>query len=320
MKPTDRVDQLRVDTQNQGEGAAADSWNNIGDAHAGALGKESNSFHHVYLLPLCGKAPGNSLAVGLAPGRQEVLRKSARNCKMGKTISSHKDPMKPAESLGDPYDEYLEDEWGYAYAAWSGFTQQELRRHDELLHGDIALLEALEEDDLDDLQRFAVARAWRRQGNLENYLLWGLRVAYSKAEHPALVYPDVVARLTLDLARAADTERARALLLNYRERWTELKVEAQHLEINIALLAGDSEQAQTLYESLMTELQDEGALPALELAEDALASAQEALAIQWLEDARQRALDTKDSALLVDIELFARELAAELEPDEMVEE
>src|SRR5690554_1990939 len=85
-------------------------------------------------------------------------------------------PMRPAQSLGDTYEEYLDDEWGYAYDAWDIVTQHDVRRHDVLLHADVALLEVQIDTDLDDLQRFAVARAWRRHGNSSEYLRWVLRI------------------------------------------------------------------------------------------------------------------------------------------------
>ncbi|MFU8806634.1 MAG: hypothetical protein ACNA8W_22690, partial [Bradymonadaceae bacterium] len=203
--------------------------------------------------------------------------------------------MNPAPSLGDYYEEYLDDELGYRFEAWDVISIEALRRHDVILHAAEPYLANLKSEDLDDLDRWALARARLRQGNVEAYLSWGLEIARSEANHPAIHYPDLTGRILLDHARQGLLDEAADLLASYRERWPELKAQADQLEIGLAILAGDPVLAGSLY-ARHVESFDNAALTALELAEDAAAAGLLELAMGWLDDARRRATEGKDSA------------------------
>jgi hypothetical protein len=240
-------------------------------------------------------------------GRQQVLRKTVRDCKMVNANGTTQKPIRPAPSIGDPYEEYLDDTLGYRYEAWDFVTQQEIRRHDELLHADESFLSSLPAAELDDLQRLAVALAWRRLGRRERYLDELLSLTRSTAEHPALDYSDLTTRALLESAHQGASEQARDLLTLFRQRWPEHKTQAAQLQINLALLGGDREQACTIYEGLMAD-EPRDAMTVLDLAEDALHCGDSELARRWVEDARQIAQATGDTATLVDITLFIEEL------------
>jgi hypothetical protein len=214
---------------------------------------------------------------------------------------------RPHRSIEDNYPEYLEHEYGYAYEVADVMSQTAIVRHEELLHADTDELEAVALDSLDDFQKWAVARAWRRLGNTERFFGACETLLDSKEEHPVVIYSEISRWLAEELARAERLEEAHERLASHLERWPS-DVQAQELIGIIDLLANEGDD--TRLRELVAEYPADAELR-FEIAEDLWRFEKLDAARAWLDEAREAATSTGDQAALVDIELLAARITDE---------
>ncbi|QDG49811.1 hypothetical protein FIV42_03370 [Persicimonas caeni] len=211
----------------------------------------------------------------------------------------------PRRSIEDNYPEYLEHEYGYAYEVADVMSQAEIMRHEELLHADTATLEGLELDSLDDFQKWAVARAWRRLGDHERFLDVSKQLLDSQKEHPVVIYSEISRWVAQELAGADKLEDAKDLLTKHLARW-DSDVQARELMGIVEFLTAEGD------DSTLRQLADEYPADAelrYEIAEDLWRFGKHRAAERWLDEARQAAEQSGDEAALVDIELLATRIA-----------
>ena len=206
--------------------------------------------------------------------------------------------------IEDNYPEYPEDEYGYTYDAWDLLSLSEVDRHDELEQAPLEVLDALD-DELDDLERLAVARAFRRHGRDDDFIRLCRAILGSDERHPAVVYPEIAVFGARELARE-DQPRARAWLDEFAEEIDEL-MEGRILQAVLEDLLTDSSD---LLDTLVEEYEDEPELY-YEIAEEFLRQQAGEPAREWLQHARKKAEAVGDRTTLIDIELLEAQLPAE---------
>ncbi|MGM0558008.1 MAG: tetratricopeptide repeat protein [Myxococcota bacterium] len=204
--------------------------------------------------------------------------------------------------IQDDYPEYPEDEYGYTYDAWDLLNLGETDRHDRLLEAPLDELEALDLETIDDLQRLAVARGFRRQGERQQFIRTCRQILKTDARHPALVYPEVSVFAAREMARE-DPARALAWLEEFEDQADEL----MEGRILAAVLESKLKDSRSKLEALVDEHRDEPEMY-YEVADEYLRQQLPDLARQWLGDAREKARSVGDRALLVDIELLEAKL------------
>jgi tetratricopeptide (TPR) repeat protein len=210
--------------------------------------------------------------------------------------------------IEDNYPEYPEDEYGYTYDAWDLLTLEETDRHDELITSSPEVLESLDTDELDDLERLAVARASRRIGETDRFITTCREMLESESRHPAIVYPEIAIFAGRELA-SDDKPRALAWLDEFYERAQEL-MEGRILRAVLQTLVSDESE---LMDSIIEEYGDEAEMY-YEVAEEFDRQGDTDAARSWLEQAREKANATGDRATLIDVDLLARELPESTTP------
>lgn len=213
--------------------------------------------------------------------------------------------LHPRRSVEDNYPEYLEHEYGYAYEVADVMSQAEIARHEELLHADASALETVDTDNLDDFQKWAVARAWRRLGDHDRFLEIARALLDSDEEHPVVIYSEISRWVAHELAGAEKLDEAKALLDRHLQRW-ESDVQARELAAVVAFLKDDADDSQL--QALAAEFPADAELR-YEIAEDLWRFGRRQAAEQWLEEARRAADQSADEAVKVDIELLAGRIA-----------
>jgi hypothetical protein len=210
----------------------------------------------------------------------------------------------PRTNVEDNYPEYLEHEFGYAYEVDDVMSQAAIARHQTLLHADAAELEDTDVDGLDDFQRWAVARAWRRLGKTERYVDGCRALLETDNAHPVIIYSEISRGLAHHLIDADRLDEARQILDEHFEHWAS-DVQARQLAAIIDLLEADNEAA---LEELCADYPDDAELR-FEIAEDLWRFGRVEAARRWLERAGEVARSSGDHAALVDIELLGDRLA-----------
>ncbi|MBA2662141.1 MAG: hypothetical protein H0U74_07580 [Bradymonadaceae bacterium] len=217
--------------------------------------------------------------------------------------------MTHAKTIADGYLSYVDDELGYSYEAWDVLSVEAIRAHDVILHTDSASLDAVDRLTIDDFERWALARAYRRCGELEGFFGVCESLTLSTAAHPGIVYTEVVELYAEELARANRLAKAQSKLAEARLRWPEPGALPYAIDARILLLAGDLDLALGRYRALADAHPDDAELR-FEIAEDLTQNSQTSSAGPWLDEALAVAERVGDRALIVDIELLRIELGA----------
>lgn len=216
--------------------------------------------------------------------------------------------MTYTRSIGDDYTEYVDDEYGYHYHAWEVISASESKRHEEIRIGENELVDSLFEnlDALSDLELWALARRRLQEGIRNDYFAAVELIVSGDRTHPAISYPEVFADLSRRYAEDGDLTRGRELVDSIGLHWPELADALPLLFAQLYLHNGDLEQADKSYREAMASPPDVDLL--IEITEDFLSLSAIEKARQWLEIARQRAVEINDTASLVDIELLQLQL------------
>ncbi|MFP4598920.1 MAG: tetratricopeptide repeat protein [Persicimonas sp.] len=211
-----------------------------------------------------------------------------------------------AGSIEDNYPEYVEQVYGYAYEVDDVMSQQALARHDELLRATPDQLEQVDVGSLDDFQLWAVARAWRRQGDFDRFVEFSERLLSSDNQHPVVIYSEISRGLARELAGVGRLQDARERLETHLQEW-EGDVQARQLAGVIDVLEDDEQDNDEQLRRLAREFPSDAELR-FEIAEDLWRFGSHQPAEKWLDEAREVARETGDHATLVDIELLADKL------------
>lgn len=204
------------------------------------------------------------------------------------------------QDLVDDYPGYLGDALGYHFDARDTLTLAQLHRHDDLLHADPATLEAVKLAEIGDLDRWAVARAAQRRGDLDAFLEAARLVLAGELEHPAIAYDEVFHATIGAAIDGGRLDEAARLVEAFRDAWPEEPV-VDLLEVRLAYRQGlDAGRARA--HALAEANPDDGELR-YELAEDLLAMGEVEEAGRWLDQAQAVAERIGDRPLQGDIAL-----------------
>ncbi len=209
------------------------------------------------------------------------------------------------QDIEDNYPDYVDDERGYAWDVWDVLAADVMRRHDDVLNSSPEALGRLDPGGLDDLDRWAYARASRRHGDLEGFLDAGRLIVASERGHRGIDYRGVFATIIETLAREGATDEARLLHEEMANRWPG-NDEVERLHVFIALQF-DEEHALEAVDGVLERRPDDAEL-FFELSEDAHHAGRPALAGELLRHAEESARRQGHTAILVDIELFKKQL------------
>src|SRR5690554_3361219 len=106
-------------------------------------------------------------------------------------------PKSAAASIEDNYEEYLDDECGFAYDFVDRMTPEDIAAKDATVDASAEELRALDDAALEPangLHMWMRARAWERRGNRERYYELCDQLLDVLAEHPLVVYPEISRR------------------------------------------------------------------------------------------------------------------------------
>jgi len=212
----------------------------------------------------------------------------------------------PPASRCDNYERYLEDAYGYAYAARDIVSVASLERHDALTEAPEKTRREVDEE-LNDFEQLGLARGLYRNGDAVRFAEQLEQILASDDHHPAVTYvelPLLAARL---LAGEGHYERAQGFLEDAIERWPDHAIPARREKALVTLLDEGREAAVTVYQRLADDNPDDPELR-FEFAEDLAEHDQPHMARTWLERAREVAEEVDDRAILVDIELLEERL------------
>lgn len=222
----------------------------------------------------------------------------------------------PPPSRCDNYERYLEDAYGYAYAARDIVSVASLECHDALTESPQKTRREVD-GELNDFERLGLARGLYQNGDAAGFADQLETILESDDHHPAVTYmelPLLAARL---LAGEGDYERAQDFLEDAAERWPDHATAARREKALVTLLDEGREAAVTVYQQLADDNPDDPELR-FEFAEDLAEHDQPHMARVWLERAREVAERVDDRAILVDIELLEERLEGEAEPEQHV--
>lgn len=215
------------------------------------------------------------------------------------------------KTIADNYSSYTEDERGYNYQAWDITRIEEIRSHDRILHRDKNELISLDATMLNDLERWAFARALRMHQLIDAFFDQCEQLITSKSNHPALNYLEILEAYAEELAGANQLDKAKNIIKNTPPDDLSLDLEGR-----LSLLARDENGARTIFASLITEHPEDAELH-FDIAENFARHGFKESALEWLNTAQAAAKRTKDDALVVDIELLRLEITRD---DEIIEE
>lgn len=202
------------------------------------------------------------------------------------------------DDIEDNYPEYLDDERGYQFDAWDVLPADVVRRHDAIAQADAARLAELDPAGLDDLDRWAYARASRNAGDQSGFLAGARLIITSTEDHRGLDYADVFVAVIEAHADAELGDEAALHLRTFRERFPD-DGRAVRLEV---YLAARTERLADVLTAAINEVRDD-AERLFEIAED-LASVDDAASGRVLDRAAQLATQQRQRSLLLDIALL----------------
>ncbi len=250
------------------------------------------------------ESPYFAHSVEIASCDQQVIPEGAT---FDASCAESEEPSPPPKKRSGPfefedgYETYVDDTFGYTYDAWDTVEPGRQAHHDRILAMDEGGLGVLDTETLGDLERFALARAWRASGRPEMFLSVVDRVLQEPRDDQALEYEELeiealrwaihqgheawasegLERLESRSGGGAETLGLRALWSASRGAW----VEAMKLwEESVAV---DPREAEAC----------------LEIAQTLVRLKERVRAQGWLERAEASAHAQGDRALLVDIAL-----------------
>lgn len=209
--------------------------------------------------------------------------------------------------IEDNYPEYLDDELGYAWDAWDILPADVIRRHDALVAATQSELADIDPAGLDDLDRWAYARACRRAGDIDGFLEAARLVLASEQGHRGLNYPDVYVATIQAMARAERIDEANLHLEQLRERWPE-DTRSVRLAVFVASV-WDVASAREALNDAIEHHQDDAEL-LFEIAEDLHVTERPELCREALLAVEAAAERTGATAVLVDVTVFREKLTA----------
>jgi len=219
-----------------------------------------------------------------------------------------------AASIEDNYEDYLDDECGFAYDFADRMTPEDIAEQDSILFASAAQLRALEEaapEPANGLNLWMRARAWERLGDAARYFELCAQLLDASPEHPLLIYPEISRRVARKRAEQAEFGAAQQRLRTHLERWPQ-DLQAERLGAVIDFLAGraeiDTAQDADLALRAFASRFPEDAELRYEIAEDLWHFGSTEAARAWLEEAREVATQ-HDLTTLVDIELLRARFA-----------
>lgn len=220
-------------------------------------------------------------------------------------------PKSAAASIEDNYEEYLDDERGFAYDFADRMTAEDIAAQDATVDATALDLRALDDaapEPPDALHLWMRARAWERLGNMERYFELCDQLLDVLPEHPLVVYPEISRRVARQRAAQADFSTAQQRLRTHLERWPE-DLQAEQLATIIDYLARSAEDVDdaTALRAFAARFPEDAEIR-YEIAEDLWHFERPEAASAWLEDAREVATQ-HDLTTLVDIELLQTRLA-----------
>ena len=227
-------------------------------------------------------------------------------------MNEHTEESSPTDSAPDSrcddYESYLEEEYGYAYAAREIVPLQELESHDALLADPDNGLGGRGVDDLNDFELLGRARGYRRAGQTEAFLETTERIFGDNPNHPAVDYAEVHLLAALGFSQAGDVQRAVGLLDKCADNWSDMVVAAGQLKAVVLIQAGRNQDAQAVYDGLADSHGDDPEM-FFEIAEDLVRLGEPDRASAWLDRAATTAERVGDDALSVDIRLLREQIA-----------
>jgi predicted Zn-dependent protease len=213
----------------------------------------------------------------------------------------------PPQVVSDNYDRYLQDEYGYAYAARDILSLRILESHDRLADDPHGALGDRTVDDLDDFERFGYARGLADEGDLESFADVFEELLESDDDHDGLQYHELPLYGANVALRHGAAERAHQWLRHGVDRWPYRARPARLLQARIALRADDGERASSIYESLTADDPDDPEL-FFEIARDLASEGFDSDAADWASRARETAQRVGDTSVEVDIDVLEARL------------
>lgn len=213
------------------------------------------------------------------------------------------DTEAPAQVVSDNYERYLEDEYGYAYAARDILPLRLLESHDRLVDDPHGALETREFEALDDFEKFGYARGLADEGDLETFAAVLDALLDSDDDHDGLQYHEIPlfgARVAL---RHGVPERATDWLKRGVEQWPDRARPARLLRARIALRSEEPDRAASIYEALVDDHPNDPELR-FEIAEDLASEGYETQASDWISRARETAERVGDTSIEVDLDVL----------------
>lgn len=208
------------------------------------------------------------------------------------------------EDIEDDYDDYPAEEAGYAWDAWDVLTAGEIKRHDAIVHASADELAKLDPAGLDDLDRWAYARASRRLADEDGFLDAVRLILTSGEEHRALERSEIFGAAIDAMARSGAHDEAALHLAAARKQWPDDPA-FEALAVVVAARRDAAAADPAVDEFMQKYSADSEAL--FELAEDLVALEQVEPAKRLL-DGAEAAARKKAASTLVDIQLLRSKL------------
>lgn len=220
-----------------------------------------------------------------------------------------KTPDLAALSIEDNYEEYLDEECGYAYDFADRVTPEDVAMQDSILAASAAQLRALDDaapEPANGLHLWMRARAWERLGDSARYFDLCAQLLDAGPEHPLLIYPEISRRVARHHAARAQLGAAQARLGTHLERWPQ-DLQAEQLRAVVDFLqrradTGPPEDADAALRAFASRFPEDAEIR-YEIAEDLWHFGSFEAARAWLKEARDVATQ-HDLTTLVDIELL----------------
>lgn len=210
------------------------------------------------------------------------------------------------EDIQDDYPEFLDDQLGYAWDAWDVLGSDEIRRHDAIAASTAEELAGLDPEAMDDLDRWAFARAARRLGDADAFLRATRLLLDPKGTHRGLEYREIFAVAVQVLGEQGAFEEAELHLQVMSESWPH-DTDVERLSARVAFLSDPARGTQA-FSSLLARWSDQPEL-LFEVATDLVALGDRTFAETALQACVEAAQATGEEAALVDVALLREELS-----------
>lgn len=173
-------------------------------------------------------------------------------------------------SIGDNYEGYVDDEYGYHYHAWEVISASESKEQESIEFATPAELQewVARHAESRDLFRWALAKRLHQEGRLDDYFLVLAPLLAPPHEEQALNYPEIFAQAAREEAKRGNQKRAHEIAGQLGEYWPLFAGAVDFLRGQLFLSAGDVESATSTYEEALGKLDLEDPELFFEIAED----------------------------------------------------